>query len=153
MSIKRRSVSSERCDLLQLDVMDSSAAWTPGHAKGGCLAAEQYIYEHLRATRGSLGCITTFQPVLFSALFCLVPTLVGYLGSAEMNRWQWFALLFGVLLLTAPLIKAEEEDYEDDHDEEGAAAAPAGDDEKDVLVITQDNFDDKVKKGKFALVG
>jgi len=66
-----------------------------------------------------------------------------------MTRAQWFALVFGVLLLSAPLIRAEEEEYEDEAEEEADAGSS---DEKDVVVITTANFDEKVKKSKFALV-
>jgi protein disulfide-isomerase A1 len=65
-----------------------------------------------------------------------------------MSKWQFFALLLGVLLLTAPLIRAEEDDYEDEGDE----AEKPSDDDPDVVVVTADNFEDKVKKAKFALV-
>lgn len=68
-----------------------------------------------------------------------------------MTRAQWLALLLGVLLLTAPLIRAEEEEYEDDDDDTGGDAKDG--DDKDVVVITKDNFDEKIKKSKFALVG
>lgn len=69
-----------------------------------------------------------------------------------MTRLQWFALLFGLLLVTAPLIRAEEEEYEDDDDDDSEEEASGDADDKDVLVITKDNFDDKIKGSKFALV-
>jgi len=43
-----------------------------------------------------------------------------------MSKWQFLALLLGVLLLTAPLIKAEEDDYEEEA--EGEAEKPSDDD-------------------------
>jgi hypothetical protein len=64
-----------------------------------------------------------------------------------MTRAQWFALLFGVLLVSAPLIRAEEDEYDDDEEE-----AAGGDSDGDVVVITKDNWEEKVKKSKFALV-
>ena len=67
-----------------------------------------------------------------------------------MNKWQVLALLLGALLLSAPLVRSEEE-YEDDS-EEGEVPASGGDDEKDVLVVTEKNFEEKVKGSKFALV-
>ena len=66
-----------------------------------------------------------------------------------MSKWQFLALLLGVLLLTAPLIKAEEDDYEEEA--EGEAEKPS-DDDPDVVVITEANFEETVKKAKFALV-
>jgi protein disulfide-isomerase A1 len=72
-----------------------------------------------------------------------------------MKKWQIIALLFGVLLLAAPLCRlasAEEEagDYEDE--EEDGAAAGGDDSEKDVVVVTAKNWDETVGKAKFALV-
>lgn len=70
-----------------------------------------------------------------------------------MSRAQWLALLLGVLLVSAPLIRAEaEEEYEDGDDEEEDAGAAKGDAEKDVVVITKANWEEKVKKSKYALV-
>ncbi|GBF92427.1 hypothetical protein Rsub_04531 [Raphidocelis subcapitata] len=66
-----------------------------------------------------------------------------------MTRAQWLALLFGILLVAAPLVRAEEDEYEDDEEEAASSGSP---DEKDVLVVTKDLFDSKVKKSKFALV-
>ena len=68
-----------------------------------------------------------------------------------MTRAQWLALLLGILLVSAPLIRAEEEEYEDNDDDDSDSGSGSGD-EKDVVVITQANFEDKVKKSKFALV-
>lgn len=68
-----------------------------------------------------------------------------------MKRAQWLALLLGILLVTAPLIRADEEEY-DDGDDDDEEAASTGED-KDVVVITAANFEEKVKKSKFALVG
>ena len=67
-------------------------------------------------------------------------------------------LLVGFLVVAAPIARvyaAEAEaadEYGDDDDEAEAPAAPAEDDEKDVVVLTVKNFDDIVKKSKFALV-
>jgi hypothetical protein len=49
------------------------------------------------------------------------------------------ALGLALLLVSVPLIRADEEE--------------GGEDDKDVVVITKDNWDDKIKKSKFALVG
>jgi hypothetical protein len=68
-----------------------------------------------------------------------------------MKRAQLLALLFGVLLLSAPLIKAEEEEYDDDSEDEAEPEAGSPD-EKDVVVVGKDNWEEKVKKSKFALV-
>jgi hypothetical protein len=67
-----------------------------------------------------------------------------------MNKLQWLALLLGLLLVSAPLIRgAEDEDYDDgDEDDKSESKADAG----DVVVITKSNFKDKVGKSKFALV-
>ena len=68
-----------------------------------------------------------------------------------MSRTAILALLLGLMLVAAPLIRAEEADEYDEEAEEGEA--PAGDEaEKDVVIITEDNFEEKVKKSKFALV-
>lgn len=67
-----------------------------------------------------------------------------------MDKRILLAVLFGCLLLSAPLVRSEDDDYEDGDE----ASAPAGDDEeKDVVVVTEKNFEEKVKKTKFALVG
>ncbi|GIL79329.1 hypothetical protein Vretimale_16524 [Volvox reticuliferus] len=68
-----------------------------------------------------------------------------------MSRWSLLALLLGLLLVAAPFSKhrlAWADEYDDDDDE----AAPADDDEKDVVVLTTSNFDDIIKKSKYALV-
>jgi len=67
-----------------------------------------------------------------------------------MNKWQFLALLLGLLLLSAPLIRSEEDSYEEDEEEGGEDKA--GDDEKDVVVVTEKNFKDTVKGAKFALL-
>lgn len=61
---------------------------------------------------------------------------------------QWLVLVaLGLLLASAPLIRADEYEEDDDGD------APTGDpDEKDVVVLTTKNFDTIVGKSKFALV-
>jgi hypothetical protein len=76
-----------------------------------------------------------------------------------MSRRMLLALLFGLLLVTAPLVRAEEEEYDeaDDADDDDDDDGDDGDkatkmDEKDVVVITKDNWEDKIKKSKFALV-
>ena len=65
-----------------------------------------------------------------------------------LSHKQWLALMLGLILVSAPLIKADEEEYDDD-DAEDKEDSKGGD---DVVVITKDNFDDKVKGSKFALV-
>lgn len=78
---------------------------------------------------------------------------IGWLAHklSTMSRSQLLALLFGLLLVASPVIRGEDE-YEDDGEEE--AAAPSGDDaEKDVLVLTEKNFDETLKKYKYVLVG
>lgn len=62
------------------------------------------------------------------------------------------ALLLGLLLLsaTAPA-RSEEDDYEDDAGDDKEESA-GSDDEKDVKVITTENWDEVVKKAPFALV-
>lgn len=62
------------------------------------------------------------------------------------------AALFGLLLLSAPFVRADDEEYEDDSSDD-AEEAKGDDDEKDVKVITQKNWDEIVKGSKFALVG
>lgn len=57
--------------------------------------------------------------------------------------------LCAVLLLSASFLHARADEYDDD-DEEGGAAKD--DDEKDVVVLTTKNFDEIVKKSKYALV-
>lgn len=66
-----------------------------------------------------------------------------------MSRAQALALLLGVLLISAPLISADE-DYDEDDDDD-AAEKPASS-EGDVVNITEDNFEDTVSKKPFALV-
>lgn len=66
-----------------------------------------------------------------------------------LSRKALLAILLGLLLVSAPLIKADEEEYDDDDAEE---ADDKGGEEKDVVVITKDNFADKIKGSKFALV-
>eukprot|EP00775_Hariotina_reticulata_P003132 gene3132-3410_t len=68
-----------------------------------------------------------------------------------MNKLLLAALL-GLLLLSAPFIRADDDEYEDDAADEKEGAAAGSEEEKDVVVITQKNFDDVVKKSKFALV-
>ncbi|GFR44575.1 hypothetical protein Agub_g5850 [Astrephomene gubernaculifera] len=71
-----------------------------------------------------------------------------------MSRWSILALLLGLLLVAAPFSKhqlaAASDEYDDD--DEDAPSAPKDDDEKDVVVVTVKNWDDTVKKAKFALV-
>jgi hypothetical protein len=68
-----------------------------------------------------------------------------------MKKWQILAVLFGVLLVAAPLVASAEE--AEDYDDESEEAAPAGDDsEKDVLVVTTKNWDSTVGSAKYALV-
>eukprot|EP00878_Enallax_costatus_P040642 GHUV01046972.1.p1 GENE.GHUV01046972.1~~GHUV01046972.1.p1 ORF type:complete len:251 (-),score=40.12 GHUV01046972.1:287-1039(-) len=62
------------------------------------------------------------------------------------------AALFGLILLSAPFVRAEEEEYEDDSAEDTEEKKADGDDEKDVKVLTQKNWDELVKGSKFALV-
>lgn len=74
-----------------------------------------------------------------------------------MSRLQLLALVFGCLLLAAPLCRAaDEEEYDDELDEEEEAGEgeekEGAADEKDVVVLTDDNFDDKLKDVEFALV-
>ena len=60
-----------------------------------------------------------------------------------MKRITLLVALLGLLLVAAPhLAAAHEEEGEDD-----------GVDEKDVVVLTDKNFDAEMKKAKFALVG
>ena len=62
------------------------------------------------------------------------------------------AALFGLILLSAPFVRAEEEEYEDDSAEDTEEKKADGDDDKDVKVLTQKNWDEVVKGSKFALV-
>ncbi|EFJ41881.1 protein disulfide isomerase 1 [Volvox carteri f. nagariensis] len=68
-----------------------------------------------------------------------------------MPRWSLLALLFGLLLVAAPFSKHQLAWASDEYDEDDDDEAPA-DDDKDVVVVTTKNFDDVVKKSKFALV-
>lgn len=73
---------------------------------------------------------------------------------AKMSRATLLALLFAGMLVAStfvPAAKADEYGDEEDDDSEGGAAGD--DEEKDVVVLTTKNFDDIVKKSKFALVG
>ena len=66
-----------------------------------------------------------------------------------MPRSFWIALLLGVLLITAPLTRAEDDDdYEDDDDDEEESAASAS----DVVELTAKNFEEHVTKRNYALV-
>ncbi|KXZ47594.1 hypothetical protein GPECTOR_34g753 [Gonium pectorale] len=70
-----------------------------------------------------------------------------------MSRWSLLALTLGLLLVAAPFSKnrlAFADEYDEDDDDD--AAAPVDDEEKDVVVVTVKNWDDTVKKSKFALV-
>eukprot|EP00197_Chlamydomonas_leiostraca_P006170 CAMPEP_0202858778 /NCGR_PEP_ID=MMETSP1391-20130828/1156_1 /ASSEMBLY_ACC=CAM_ASM_000867 /TAXON_ID=1034604 /ORGANISM="Chlamydomonas leiostraca, Strain SAG 11-49" /LENGTH=530 /DNA_ID=CAMNT_0049537733 /DNA_START=11 /DNA_END=1603 /DNA_ORIENTATION=+ len=68
-----------------------------------------------------------------------------------MSRSTLIALLLGLLLVAAPIVRAEDDSY-DDEDDDAEAAKPSGDDaEKDVMVLTEKNFDDVIKKHKFVL--
>jgi hypothetical protein len=67
-----------------------------------------------------------------------------------MSHRQWLALMLGLLLVCAPLIRAEEEEYDDDDSDD--SKDEKGGEEKDVVVITKDNFESKIKGSKFALV-
>lgn len=73
-----------------------------------------------------------------------------------MSRWQLVALLLGLLLVAAPFAKHNGVYADDEYEDEDGGDAPAEGDadpsEKDVVVITKDNFDTAVKKAKFALV-
>lgn len=62
------------------------------------------------------------------------------------------AALFGLLLLAAPFVRADDEEYEDDSADDADDKKGDGDDEKDVKVLTQKNWDELVKGSKFALV-
>lgn len=62
------------------------------------------------------------------------------------------AALFGLILLSAPFVRAEDEEYEDDSAEDTEEKKAEGDDDKDVKVLTQKNWDELVKGSKFALV-
>eukprot|EP00879_Flechtneria_rotunda_P002799 GHRR01003008.1.p1 GENE.GHRR01003008.1~~GHRR01003008.1.p1 ORF type:complete len:358 (+),score=133.02 GHRR01003008.1:179-1252(+) len=68
-----------------------------------------------------------------------------------MNK-LFLAALLGLLLVSAPFVRGEEDDYEDDAADDKEEGASADSEEQDVVVITQKNFDDVVKKSKFALV-
>eukprot|EP01026_Neomeris_dumetosa_P075189 TRINITY_DN789_c0_g1_i1.p2 TRINITY_DN789_c0_g1~~TRINITY_DN789_c0_g1_i1.p2 ORF type:complete len:527 (+),score=124.27 TRINITY_DN789_c0_g1_i1:135-1715(+) len=67
-----------------------------------------------------------------------------------MTRVQLLALLFGILLVFSPhIVSGDDDEYDEDDDDEGGS----GDDsEKDVVVLTDKNFDDVINKSKFALV-
>jgi hypothetical protein len=81
-----------------------------------------------------------------------LPRRVG-LTSRKMKKFQLLALLFGLLLVAAPLHASADEYGDEDEEGEEAGAAKGGDDsEKDVVVVTTKNFDDLLKKHKFALV-
>jgi protein disulfide-isomerase A1 len=67
-----------------------------------------------------------------------------------MSHRQWLALMLGLLLVCAPLIRAEEEEYDDDDSDD--SKDEKGGEEKDVVVITKDNFESKIKGSKFALL-
>jgi len=74
-----------------------------------------------------------------------------------MTRWQLLALFLGVLLLAAPLsnVQGEEDEYEEDDGDAGEPSKAEDDgepSEKDVVVLTAKNFEDKVMKSEFALV-
>jgi hypothetical protein len=58
-------------------------------------------------------------------------------AAVAMQRAKWAALGLALLLVSVPLIRADEEAEEDD---------------KDVVVITKDNWKDKIEGSKFALV-
>ncbi len=60
------------------------------------------------------------------------------------------ALLVGLLLISAPLLRAEEDDYDSEEDSEDGSAAEGTSDEKDVVVVTKENWP---LKTKYALVG
>ncbi len=83
---------------------------------------------------------------------CPVPALAAPSphNCCKMSRYQLLALLFGLLLVSAPFVRADDE-YEGDEgeDEEGA---PPSSDEKDVVVLTTKNFKDLIKKHKYVLV-
>jgi protein disulfide-isomerase A1 len=71
-----------------------------------------------------------------------------------MSKWNFLALTLGLLLVAAPFTKhqfALADEYDDDDDEDDAPAAPK-DDDVDVVVVTTKNWDETVKKSKFALV-
>ncbi|KAG2446641.1 hypothetical protein HYH02_008213 [Chlamydomonas schloesseri] len=73
-----------------------------------------------------------------------------------MSKWNLLALTLGLLLVAAPFTKhqfayATDAEYEDDEDDDDAPAAPK-DDDVDVVVVTSKNWDETVKKSKFALV-
>lgn len=70
-----------------------------------------------------------------------------------MSRSQLLALLFGLLLVAAPL--ASRADEYDDGLDEGEAEEPAeegGVPDPDTVVVTEANFNDVVGKAQFALV-
>jgi protein disulfide-isomerase A1 len=62
------------------------------------------------------------------------------------------AALFGLLLLAAPFVRADDEEYEDDSADDADDKKEDSEDEKDVKVLTQKNWDELVKGSKFALV-
>eukprot|EP00798_Chlamydomonas_sp_ICE-L_P027692 gene27692-7334_t len=60
-------------------------------------------------------------------------------------------LLLGLLVVSAPYVRADE--YEDDYDEDvPEGAEPADPTEKDVVVLTDANFEGIISKSKYALV-
>ena len=61
-----------------------------------------------------------------------------------MSKFHLLALLMGVLLVTVPFTRNSALASDDDDDDS---------DDGDVVVLTEKNFDDIVKKSKFALVG
>lgn len=72
-----------------------------------------------------------------------------------MSKLQLFALLFGCLLLAAPLtrVNAEDDEYEDDEEDEAAEDDSADKDaEKDVVVLTDDTLEKAIEDSEFALV-
>lgn len=90
--------------------------------------------------------LSTFP--VFHPIFTWVKFLCR-LHIARMKRQSWIALLLLGLVLASACVRAEEEDYDE---EEGEDAAASGGDEGDVVVLTKDNFEEKVKQSKFALV-
>ena len=66
-----------------------------------------------------------------------------------MSRRAALLALLGLLLVAAPMASLADEDYDEDEDEK---AKGGEDEEKDVVVATQKNWDDVIKKSKFALV-